>query len=61
MDRGYLDYRRLYRLHLSGAFFVTRAKENAKFNRRYSHPSDKLAGIRFDQTVTLYGLVSHRH
>ena len=61
MDKAYLDYSRLYRLHLSGAFFVTRAKQNARFSRRYSHPSDKLAGIRFDQTVTLYGFVSHRH
>ena len=61
MDRAYLDYSRLHRLHLSGAFFVTRAKQNARFVRRYSHPADKLSGIRFDQTVTLYGFNSHRH
>jgi hypothetical protein len=61
MDRAYLDYSRLHRLHLSGAFFVTRAKQNARFVRRYSHPSDKSSGIRFDQTVTLYGFNSHRH
>jgi len=61
MDKAYLDYSRLYRLHLSGALFVTRAKQNARFSRRYSHPSDKLAGIRFDQTVTLYGFASHLH
>jgi len=61
MDRAYLDYSRLQRLHLSGAFFVTRAKQNARFVRRYSHPADKLSGIRFDQTVTLYGFNSHRH
>jgi len=61
MDRAYLDFSRLHRLHLSGAFFVTRAKQNARFVRRYSHPADKSSGIRFDQTVTLYGFVSHRH
>jgi hypothetical protein len=61
MDRAYLDYSRLHRLHLSGAFFVTRAKQNARFVRRYSHPADKLSGIRFDQTVTLYGFNSHRY
>jgi len=61
MDRAYLDYSRLHRLHLSGAFFITRAKQNARFVRRYSHPADKLSGIRFDQTVTLYGFNSHRH
>ena len=61
MDKAYLDYARLHRLHRSGAFFVTRAKQNARFNRRYSRPSDKAAGVRFDQTVTLSGFVSHRH
>ena len=61
MDRAYLDYSRLHRLHLSGAFFVTRAKQNARFVRRYSHPADKLSGIRFDQTVMLYGFNSHRY
>ena len=38
MDRGYLDFERLYRLHLAGAFFVTRAKSNLEAKRRYSHP-----------------------
>jgi hypothetical protein len=61
MDKAYLDYGRLHRLQRSGAFFVTRAKQNARFSRRYSHPADKPAGIRFDQTVTLSGFVSHRH
>jgi hypothetical protein len=61
MDKAYLDYGRLHRLHLSGAFFVTRAKQNARFVRRYLHPSDKSSGICFDQTVTLYGFNSHRH
>jgi hypothetical protein len=43
-DRGYLDFARLHRLHLSGAFFVTRAKKNFRFARRYSHPVDKSTG-----------------
>jgi hypothetical protein len=50
-DRGYLDFARLYRLHQSGAFFVTRAKKNIRFQRRYSRPVDKTTGLRFDQTV----------
>ena len=61
MDKAYLDYARLYRLHRCGAFFVTRAKQNARFKRRYSHQADKTAGVRFDQTVTLSGFTSHRH
>ena len=52
-DRGYLDFERLYRFTLSGAFFVTRTKENVVLQRRYSHPVDKSTGIRADQTVVL--------
>ena len=52
-DRGYLDFERLYRFTLSGAFFVTRTKENVVLQRRYSHPVDKSTGIRSDQTVVL--------
>lgn len=59
-DRGYLDFRRLYRLHLCGAFFVTRAKKNSRFQRRYSRPVDKSTGLRFDQTVVLSGFYSRR-
>ena len=59
-DRGYLDFRRLYRLHLYGAFFVTRAKKNSRFQRRYSRPVDKSTGLRFDQTVVLSGFYSRR-
>ncbi len=51
VDRGYLDFARLYRLHLSGAFFVTRARKNFDCQRRYSRPVDKRSGLRFDQTV----------
>jgi len=54
-DRGYLDFARLHRLHLSGAFFVTRAKKNFRFRRRYSQAVDKSTGLRLDQTVVLTG------
>jgi IS4 transposase len=59
-DRGYLDFARLYRLHQSGAFFVTRAKKNSRFQRRYSRPVDKTTGLRFDQTVVLSGFYSRQ-
>lgn len=55
MDRGYLDYRRLYRMHQRGAFFVTRAKSNTKTRRIYSASVDKNTGIICDQTVALNG------
>lgn len=55
MDRGYLDYRRLYRMHERGAFFVTRAKSNTKTRRIYSANVDKSTGIICDQTVALNG------
>jgi hypothetical protein len=55
MDRGYLDYERLYKIHQAGAFFVTRAKVNTAFKRLYSNPVDKLAGIRCDQVIRLTG------
>jgi IS4 transposase len=53
MDRGYLDFERLHRLHLAGAFFVTRAKSNLKAKRRYSRPVDRSTGLICDQTITL--------
>ena len=53
MDRGYLDFGRLYQLHTTKAFFVTRAKTNFKFRRRYSHPVDKTTGLICDQTILL--------
>jgi hypothetical protein len=53
MDRGYLDFARLYRFHEAGSFFVTRAKSNLKAQRRYSHPVDRTTGLICDQTVTL--------
>jgi len=59
-DRGYLDFARLHRLHLSGAFFVTRAKKNFRFRRRYSQPVDKSTGLRLDQTALLTGFYALR-
>lgn len=54
MDRGYLDFGRLHTIHEAGAFFVTRAKSNTQFKRRYSHPVDRLAtNIVCDQTGVL--------
>ena len=53
MDRGYVDYARLYAIHKQGAFFVIRAKDNLKFQRLYSKPKDKDAGVRADQVITL--------
>jgi len=53
MDKAYTDFRRLHRLHQSGAFFVTRARKSFRGRRRYSHPVDKSTGVLFDQTVTL--------
>jgi len=55
MDRGYLDFKRLYTIHQSSAFFVTRAKRNLKAQRRYSRPVDKSTGLRSDQTIVLSG------
>lgn len=55
MDRGYIDFARLYRLHQAGSFFVTRAKKNMDAQRRYSHPVDRSTGLIFDQTLVLQG------
>jgi hypothetical protein len=61
MDRGYLDFERLYRLTLAAAFFVTRTKENVLLQRRYSHPVDRTSGVRSDHTVVLSAPGSLRH
>uniref|UniRef100_A0A1S7LHP4 Transposase n=1 Tax=Magnetococcus massalia (strain MO-1) TaxID=451514 RepID=A0A1S7LHP4_MAGMO len=53
MDRGYLDFARLYLLDQCGAFFVTRAKSNLGFRRLYSRPVDKSSGLQCDQTIVL--------
>ncbi len=49
VDKAYIDYRRLYQLHNHGAYFVTRAKSNMRFNRMYSKPVDKSIGVKYDQ------------
>ena len=51
MDRGYMDFARLHRIHLAGAFFVTRAKHNFRFRRLYSQPVYMSTGVQCDQTV----------
>ncbi len=53
MDRGYVDYQRLYRIDQCNAFFVTRAKDNMNYRRLYSHPKDKTNGVLYDQTIML--------
>jgi len=55
MDRGYLDFDRLYTLTVAAAFFVIRAKSNLQCRRLYSHPVDKATGLRYDQTIVLTG------
>jgi hypothetical protein len=55
MDRGYVDFSRLFTLHQGSAFFVIRAKSNLQCRRLYSRPVDKSLGLRCDQTVCLTG------
>ena len=55
MDRGYIDFGRLYAIAQSGAFFVVRAKRNLAYARRGSRPVDKTTGLRSDQTIVLTG------
>jgi len=58
MDRGYVDFERLYIFTLSAAFFVVRTKSNVLLQRRYSHPVDKSTGVRSDHTVILTAIDS---
>jgi hypothetical protein len=60
MDRGFLDFDRLYRFHQAGSFFVTRAKSNTRLQRRYSHRVDRSIGLLCDQTVFLIGRYTPR-
>jgi hypothetical protein len=60
MDRGYLDFERLYMMHQAHAFFVTRAKSNTRLRRVYSAPVDRSTGIICDQTVALTGAISRK-
>jgi hypothetical protein len=61
MDRGYLDFERLYRLDQAGSFFVTRAKRNLDARRLYSAPVDRSSGLICDQTIGLNGYLSSQH
>ena len=58
MDRGYIDFERLYVFTLSSAFFVVRTKPNVVLQRRYSRPVDKSTGLRSDHTVILTAIES---
>src|SRR5437867_5018144 len=58
MDRGYIDFERLYVFTLSSAFFVVRTKHNVVLQRRYSRPVDKSLGLRSDHTVILTAIES---
>ena len=60
MDRGYIDFERLARLHQAGSFFVTRAKSNFQASRRYSATVDRTTGLVCDQTVVLTGFYSRK-
>jgi len=56
MDRGYLDFARLFRIREASAFFVTRSKKNTQFKRLYSNATVRSAGIIADQTINLSGV-----
>jgi len=55
MDRGYIDFKRLFSLNQAKAFFIVRAKTNFQFRRVYSHPIDKATGLKCDQTILVSG------
>jgi len=60
IDRGYLDFDRLYAIHQASAFYVIRAKSNFRFKRLYSRPVDKSSGVQSDQIIVLEGFYSHK-
>lgn len=60
MDRGYIDFGRLYRIHQSGAFFVTRSRQRLDCQRHSSQPVDKAIGLRSDQMITLNNPIPKR-
>jgi hypothetical protein len=60
VDKGYIDFKRLYRLHLKGSFFVTRAKDNMRFKRMYSRAVDKTTGVVYDQIGRLEAYYSRK-
>jgi hypothetical protein len=61
MDRGYVDFKRLYTIRQASAYFVTRAKDNCDFRRIYSHPVDKSSGVQCDQTIALNGFYAGKN
>ena len=60
MDRGYLDFERLYTMHQAQVFFVTRAKSNTRLKRVYSAPVNRSTGIICDQSIALIGITSRQ-
>ena len=56
MDRGYVDFERLFALNIAGAFFVIRSKSNTQYRRRYSRPVEKKGSVKCDQTIVLTGV-----
>ena len=60
LDRGYIDFERLYSLHQNKAYFVIRAKTNLDFYRLYSHDVDRTTGLRCDQTILLSGFYTSK-
>ena len=60
LDRAYLDFKRLNRIHQSSSFFVTRAKNNFRFQRLYSQPVDRTTGLQCDQIVSLHGFYAKK-
>lgn len=57
LDRGYIDFKRLHRIHAANAYFITRAKKNLQFKRIISNVVDKTTGVRCDQVIKLSGKV----
>lgn len=60
MDRGYVDFSRLYNIHQAGAFFVTRAKKNMNARRIYSAKVDRSTGIICDQVIAINGVYASK-
>ncbi len=60
MDRGYVDFERLHRIHAASAFFITRAKKRFDFERMYSGAVDKASGVKCDQTIKLTGFYTSK-
>jgi hypothetical protein len=61
MDRGYVDFERLYMINQASAFFVTRIKDNCDWRRIYSRPVDKTTGVQCDQTIALNGFYTQKY